>query len=61
MSIPAGHLLGPRQRHGHRYLSTCACGLDVWATSLPRLFAAHDLHLAVVKSMSMRRHPGWRP
>lgn len=59
---PAGHLLGdPRRRTGEWvYVARCACGLDVYGVTLPRLWGAHDMHLAVVQAMSQQRHPSQR-
>lgn len=59
---PAGHLLGdPHRRTGDwTYRARCACGLDVYGPTLPRLWAAHDMHLSVVQAMSQGRHPSQR-
>ena len=60
MTTPAGHTLGHAQRRDGLYVAACDCGLDVWGLSLPFLWAAHDVHLATVKALSMRSHPSRR-
>ena len=59
---PADHLLGdPHRRYGGlHYRATCACGIDIYGATLPWLWAAHDVHLAVVQAMSQQRHPSQR-
>lgn len=59
---PAGHILGdPHRRTGEWvYTARCACGIDIYGATLPWLWAAHDMHLAVVQAMSQQRHPSQR-
>ena len=56
------HLLAdPHRRTGDtHYSACCACGLEITGPTLPRLWAAHDMHLAIVRAMSQRRHPSQR-
>ena len=55
------HLLGDPARYTNGTLTIfaakCACGLDVYEVTLPKLWAAHDVHLAVVRAMSKANHP----
>ena len=64
MSTPAGHTLGAPQRftNGTKtiYRYECACGLAVYGPRLQHAMAAHDVHLATVKALSMRSHPSRR-
>ena len=59
---PNDHILGdPHRRTGEWvYVARCACGIDIYGATLPRLWAAHDMHLAVVQAMSQGRHPSQR-
>ena len=57
---PRGHLLGdPRYWRGI-YVADCCCGLDIFASTLPRLWAAHQRHLDATRAASQANHPSRR-
>ncbi len=68
--IPAGHRLGHAARYTNGngltiygltiFRAGCACGLAVYGPTLPKMWAAHDVHLGVVRAMSKAAHPSNR-
>ena len=51
MNKLTGHRLShPVQTMG-AYTARCACGLDVYGPTLPAMWTAHDVHLAVVRGL----------
>ena len=60
-----GHDLGHAQRYTNGNGLTimraeCECKLTLYATTLPALWAAHDVHRGVVRALAMGRHPSQR-
>lgn len=57
-----GHDLGPAARYtiGSKsiFRAVCQCGLAVYGPRLPAMWAAHDVHLGVVRVMAPRNPPG---
>jgi hypothetical protein len=59
---PAAHTLSDPQRFAPGiYTARCACGWSIYDTSLPRVWALHDVHLSIVRATSEATHPSrWR-
>lgn len=47
-----GHGLSHPIRTCGMYTARCACGLDVWGKTLPRMWRYHDMHLRIVRAVA---------